>query len=371
MQDEGYVAAVMYEAGAKDIPLGTVLAILVDEEEDVAAFKDWKPEDGVPAAAKVAVAAAPEPAAAQQPAATKATPAAAAPAKPTGGRVFASPLAQNLANQQGVNLGGIQGSGPRGRIIAADVLEAPAGGAPASMPTFVADGTTYVDIENSTIRKVIADRLTYSKQTIPHYYVTVQCQVDNLMALRGKLNLVSETKLSVNDFVIKAASAAAVKVPETNSSWQQEYVRQFKNVNMCFAVQTDFGLMAPCVSSTNLKGLEQISTEIKDIAGRARENKLKPAELDGGTFTVSNLGMFGVHNFSAIINPPQACILAVGGAFRQVVPNDDPESDEKFKTVHMMNVTLSSDHRVVDGAVAAMWGQHFKKFIENPELMLL
>lgn len=141
---------------------------------------------------------------------------------------------------------------------------------------------------------------------------------------------------------------------------------------MSFAVQTDHGLMAPTVNNVNLKGLEAISTEVKDIAGRARENKLKPAELSGGTFTVSNLGMFGVHNFSAIINPPQACILAVGGAFKQVVVNENAgEGDDKFNVAHMMNVTLSSDHRVVDGAVAAMWGQEFKKFIETPELMLL
>ena len=176
-------------------------------------------------------------------------------------------------------------------------------------------GTEFVDLENSNIRKVIADRLTYSKQNIPHYYVTVQVSVDNLMKLRAKLNRVSSTKLAVNDFVSKATSLAAVKVPETNSSWQQEYVRQFKNVNMSFAVQTDFGLMAPCVKNTTLIGLEDISTQVKDIAGRARENKLKPDELSGGTFTVSNLGMYGVNNFSAIINPPQACILAVGGAF--------------------------------------------------------
>ena len=189
--------------------------------------------------------------------------------------------------------------------------------------------------------------------------------------MRARLNAVSSTKLSVNDFVIKAASLAATKVPETNSSWQNDFVRQFKNVNMCFAVQTDHGLMAPAVSKTNLKGLEQISTEVKDIAGRARENKLKPEELSGGTFTVSNLGMYGVNNFNAIINPPQACILAVGAASKQVVPNTDETSDDPYKVVSVMNVTLSSDHRVVDGAVAAMWGQQFKKYIEDPELMLL
>lgn len=192
------------------------------------------------------------------------------------------------------------------------------------------------------------------------------------MKMREKLNKVSGTKLSVNDFVIKAASMAAIKVPATNSSWMNDFVRQFKNVNMCFAVQTDHGLMAPCIQNVNLKGLEQISSEIKEIAGRARDNKLKPEELSGGTFTVSNLGMYGVNNFSAIVNPPQACILAVGGAVKTVVVNEESKSDtDKFKVAHMMNVTLSSDHRVVDGAVAAQWGQEFKKLIENPETMLL
>lgn len=158
--------------------------------------------------------------------------------------------------------------------------------------------------------------MTFSKQSIPHYYVTVQVQVDNLMKMRAKFNKVSSVKLSVNDFVMKAASMAAVKVPATNSSWQDDFIRQFRNVNMSFAVQTDHGLMAPVVQNTNLKGLEEISQEVKDIAGRARDNKLKPEELSGGTFTVSNLGMYGVNNFSAIINPPQACILAVSGAFK-------------------------------------------------------
>lgn len=230
----------------------------------------------------------------------------------------------------------------------------------------------FTDLENSQIRKVIAERLTYSKQNIPHYYVTVQVSVDRLLQLRAKLNKHSGSKISVNDMVIKAASLAATKVPETNSSWMDDFVRQFTNVNMSVAVQTDHGLMAPIIKNTNLKGLEEIATEIKDIAARARVNKLRPDELTGGTFTISNLGMFGVHNFSAIINPPQACILAVSAAEKRVVVNEDAKDGESpFKTAHLMNVTLSSDHRVVDGAVAARWGQEFKKFIENPELMLL
>lgn len=192
------------------------------------------------------------------------------------------------------------------------------------------------------------------------------------MKLRGKLNAVATVKISVNDFVMKAAALASLRVPATNSSWMGDYVRQYHNVNMSFAVQTPNGLMAPTLSNINLKGLEQISKEVKDIAGRARENKLKPDELTGGTFTVSNLGMYGVSNFSAIINPPQACILAVSAAVQTVVPRPDAKAGEDpYMIAHMMNVTLSSDHRVVDGALAAQWAQEFKKLIENPEQMLL
>lgn len=172
--------------------------------------------------------------------------------------------------------------------------------------------------------------------------------------------------------VIKAASLAAKNVPATNSAWMNEFVRQFKNVDMSVAVQTEHGLMAPVIRNTNLKGLQQIATEIKDIAARARENKLRPDELDGGTFTISNMGMYDVHNFSAIIKPPSACILAVSSAQKCVVVNENAKGeDDKFAVATMMNVTLSSDHRVVDGAIAAQWGQEFKKFIQNPELMLL
>lgn len=169
---------------------------------------------------------------------------------------------------------------------------------------------------------MIAERLSYSKQNIPHYYVTVAVQVDRLLSLRGKLNSAAKTKISVNDMVIKAASLACVRVPETNSSWLGEAIRRYKNVNMCVAVQTDFGLMAPTIPNTHLKGLEEIASEVKDVAARARENKLRPEELSGGTFTISNLGMFGVHNFSAIVNPPQACILAVSAAEKRVVVDE-------------------------------------------------
>jgi len=202
--------------------------------------------------------------------------------------------------------------------------------------------------------------------------VTVQVSVDNLMKLRAKLNKASSSKISVNDFVIKAASMASVKVPATNSSWMGDFVREFKHVNMSVAVQTPIGLMVPVVKNTNLKGLEQIATEVKDLAARAREGKLAPSEMSDGTFTISNMGMFGVSNFSAIINPPQACILAVSSAEKRVMVNTGADADENpFVVQNVMNVTLSSDHRVIDGATAAVWGQEFRKFIENPELMLL
>ena len=177
------------------------------------------------------------------------------------------------------------------------------------------------------------------------------------MNLRTKLNAHSKSKISVNDMVIKAASLAALKVPQTNSQWMGDFIRQFTNVNMSVAVQTDHGLMAPVIRNTNLKGLSEIATEIKDIAARARENKLKIEELTGGTFTISNLGMYGVHNFSAIVNPPQSCILAVSAAEKRVLVNEeDKDGKNPYRVAHLMNVTLSSDHRTVDGAVAAQWG---------------
>lgn len=180
---------------------------------------------------------------------------------------------------------------------------------------------------------MIAERLTFSKQNIPHYYVTVQVQVDNLIKLRSKLNNVAKSKISVNDMVIKAASLASIRVPEANSHWMGDFIRRYKNVNMSVAVQTPHGLMAPTLTATNLKGLEEIAAEVKDIAARARENKLKPEELSGGTFTISNLGMYGVHNFSAIINPPQSCILAVSAAEKRVIVDEHApkESTSPYK----------------------------------------
>eukprot|EP00347_Sterkiella_histriomuscorum_P002343 403368518 len=396
MQEEGYIAKLLFPEGEKDVKLGQVIAIIVENQEDVAKFKDYSP----------AASAAPAQAAPQQQAtpAQQATPQNKAQTQPqqqqqqqsraSGERVFVSPLAKKLAEESGLDLGAVRGTGPNDRIVKADVEEAIKSGPqkqPAqkrAAPQIILDSQfgEYEDVSNSNIRKIIADRLTFSKQSIPHYYVTVNVNVDNLLKLRGKLNTSAKSKISVNDMVIKAASLASVKVPETNSEWRTDFVRLYKNVNMSVAVQTEHGLMVPVVTNTNLKGLEEIASEIKDLAARARENKLKPDEISGGTFTISNLGMFGVHNFSAIINPPQACILAVSAAQKTVVVDENAkDSASPFKQVknmfvtkfllyriaNLMNVTLSSDHRVVDGAIAAQWGQEFKKYIENPEFMLL
>ncbi|PPD85310.1 hypothetical protein GOBAR_DD17765 [Gossypium barbadense] len=231
----------------------------------------------------------------------------------------------------------------------------------------------YVDIPHSQIRKVTASRLLFSKQTIPHYYLTVDTCVDKLMDLRSQLNSLQEAsggkRISVNDLVIKAAALALRKVPQCNSSWTDDYIRQYNNVNINVAVQTDNGLYVPVIRDADKKGLSSIAEEVKNLAQKAKENSLKPEDYEGGTFTVSNLGgPFGIKQFCAIINPPQSGILAVGSAEKRVIPGSGPD---QFKFASFMSVTLSCDHRVIDGAIGAEWLKAFKGYIENPESMLL
>jgi len=232
----------------------------------------------------------------------------------------------------------------------------------------------YTDIPHTNVRKVIAQRLLQSKQTIPHYYLSVDCSIDEVMKVRAQLNakLDEKEKLSVNDFIVKASALALRKVPAVNSSWMDTAIRQYNYVDISVAVATPTGLITPIVKDADLKGLLQISSDVKRLAAKAKENKLAPEEFQGGTFTISNLGMFGVKTFSAIINPPQACILAIGAAETRVVPNEGKDAAEKpFKTAKVMSVTMSCDHRVVDGAVGAQWLQAFKNLLENPLNMLL
>ncbi|XP_066993208.1 dihydrolipoyllysine-residue acetyltransferase component of pyruvate dehydrogenase complex, mitochondrial [Anabrus simplex] len=382
--EEGYLAKILVPAGTKDVPIGKLVCIIVEKAEDVAAFKDFKDTAGPPVAAApkpeapAAPAAAPTPAAAPPPPAAAPVPAA-APAPP-GARVFASPLARKLAAEKGIQLSDIgKGSGVYGSITARDLEGvAPSAAPSAAGPAVVAGkaapapGAAYTDQAVSNIRAVIAKRLLQSKQTIPHYYLQQDVRVDKLMKLRSDLNKLLEkdkVKLSVNDFIIKAASLACKKVPEANSAWMDTVIREYHSVDMSIAVATDKGLITPIVFEADKKGLVTISQTVKSLAAKAREGKLQPHEFQGGTFSISNLGMYGITSFSAIINPPQACILAVGSPQVRLIPSND--SEKGFSQGNFITFSLSCDHRVVDGAVGAQWLSAFKQLIEKPETMLL
>jgi len=380
MQEDGYIAKLLVEEGAQGIALGEMVAILVEDKENIGAFKDFSAKDLSDDSPKSAPEEEKEKAIEKkgEKSTTDNHPAISSSKETSttdsGNRTFASPYARKIANEKGINLNEIEGTGPKGRIIAADVNGHSGSSSSKKQKNIQQAPTTsnYEDLPVSQIRKIIAQRLTESKDTIPHYYVTIECEVDKLLALRTKLNLHSEAKISVNDMIIKAASLAALKVPATNSSWQGDFIRAFRNVDMSVAVSTPKGLITPIIKNANVKGLQTIASEMKDLATRARANKLKPEEFQGGTFSISNMGMFGVSHFSAIINPPQACILAVGAAQKRVLPNEGAlESGSEFRVANVLAVTLSSDHRVVDGADAATWGQHFRKYVENPENMML
>ncbi|QJE72867.1 pyruvate dehydrogenase complex dihydrolipoamide acetyltransferase [Aerophototrophica crusticola] len=331
-------------------------------------------------------------------------PTAAAPAQSGGGdqgdRVFASPLARRMAQQAGLDLTGIQGSGPQGRIVKADVEAALAKGpsakpaaktdaapaaaapapqakapspAPAAPPRGIdakdmADklGMKYKVLPNTGMRKTIAKRLTEAWQTIPHFGLTVDCEIDRLLALRTELNERSGEKISVNDFVVKAVAVALRKFPAANVSWHEDGILQYEQVDVSVAVSTDGGLITPIVRNADQKGLSAISAEVKALAAKARDGKLKPEEFQGGTFSVSNLGMFGIKGFTSIINPPQACILSVGaGEKRPVVKGD------ALAIATVMTLTLTVDHRAVDGAVGAQYLKLLKGLIEDPITLML
>ena len=309
-------------------------------------------------------------------------------------RVFASPLARRIAAQKGVELSAVQGSGPRGRIVKSDVEGAQPGAAkaPAVKPAPDADAPSRGEflsgiaplpdarlfykpdehevVPHDSMRKTIAKRLTSAKTLIPHFYLTIDCNIDELMAMRAKLNAQSPKengyKLSVNDFIVKASALSLMRVPEVNASWTETAILRHKHADVGVAVALDFGLITPIVFKAEGKGLVVISNEIKSLAERAKNKKLKPSEYEGGGFSVSNLGMYGIREFTAVINPPQAAILAVGaGEMRPIV------KDGVLKTATIMTVTLSCDHRVIDGATGARFLQAFKGFIEEPSSMLL
>lgn len=377
--EEGYLAKIIHGDGAKEIKVGEVIAITVEEEGDIEKFKDYKPSSSAEPVAPAESKAQPEP---SQPKVEEKkltqAPEAKAPkieeASQSGDRIFASPLARKLAEDNNVPLSSVKGTGPDGRILKADIEDYLASVAKGGLrEAFAAPGLGYVDIPNAQIRKVTANRLLASKQTIPHYYLTVDARVDKLVKLRGELNPLQDAsggkKISINDLVIKAAALALRKVPQCNSSWMNDFIRQYHNVNINVAVQTEHGLFVPVIRDADKKGLGTIAEEVKQLAQKARDNSLKPADYEGGTFTVSNLGgPFGIKQFCAIINPPQSAILAIGSAEKRVVPGS---ADGQYEFGSFMSATLSCDHRVIDGAIGAEFLKAFKGYIENPTSMLL
>ena len=390
--DEGVLAKIVVPGGTEGVAVNAVIAVLADEGEDAAGVDvdalSTLPSPAPSAAPSAASASASEPVPAPAPApAPVAAPTPApiplptpAPTPAPATRVFASPLARRLAGDAGIDLTAVAGSGPRGRIVKKDVEAAIAAGpVPATVAPAIAGGPTpvpagdlpgmpgYDAIPHSMMRKTIARRLTESKQTAPHFYLTVDCRIDELLDLRKKLNAnANDYKLSVNDLIIRAAALALKEVPEANASWFEDAVRMWHTVDISVAVAIEGGLITPIIRGAEGKGLKAISSEMKDLADRARIGKLAPEEYQGGTFSISNLGMFGIKEFSAVINPPQGAILAVGaGEPRPVVV------DGALAVGTVMTCTLSVDHRVVDGAVGAAFMQVFKGLIEEPLKMLL
>lgn len=380
--DEGIVGKIVIAEGTEGVKVNSLIAILVEEGEEF-------PAAGASAPAAAPVAAAPVVAAA--PAA--AAPAPAAPVK-DGNRVFASPLARRIAGQKGLDLSAIAGSGPRGRIVKSDVegataapkaaapaaaaTEAPKAAAPAAAmaqgPSTDAvlkmyEGTAFEEVKLDGMRKTIAARLTEAKQSVPHFYLRRDIELDDLLAFRAQLNAKlgdRGVKLSVNDFIIKACALALQQIPEANAVWAGDRVLKFKDSDVAVAVAIEGGLFTPVLKNSDSKSLSALSAEMKDLAKRARDRKLAPHEYQGGSFAISNLGMFGIDNFDAIINPPHSGILAVGAGVKKPVVG----ADDQIKVATVMSVTLSVDHRVIDGALGAQLLEAIKANLENPIAML-
>ena len=283
-------------------------------------------------------------------------------------RIFATPLAKRIAREKSIDLNFINGSGPHGRIVKKDVENHNVNSSSKDVKNLITDVTNFELIKNSSMRQTIAKRLVESKTNAPHFYLSIDCNIDDLLSFRKKVNdeFPEQGKISVNDIIVKVAGLTLNKVPECNVSWTDESTKFFKTSDISVAVAIDGGLITPIVRNVEEKGIHKISREIKDLVEKAKNGTLSPNEYSGGTFSISNLGMYGIKNFTAIINPPQSAILAVGSGQKIPIVNDD-----KIVICNVMNVTLSCDHRAIDGAVGAKFLQVFKKIIENPMLMSL
>ena len=283
-------------------------------------------------------------------------------------RIFASPLAKRIARENSIDLNLIKGSGPHGRIVKKDVENHNVNSSPKDLKKSISDVSNFELIKNSSMRQTIAKRLVESKTNAPHFYLSIDCNIDDLLSFRKKVNdeFPEQGKISVNDIIVKVAGLTLNKVPECNVSWTNESTKFFKSSDISVAVAIDGGLITPIVRNVEEKGIHKISSEIKELVEKAKNGTLSQNEYNGGTFSISNLGMYGIKNFTAIINPPQSAILAVGAGQKIPTVNDD-----KIVICNVMNVTLSCDHRAIDGAVGAKFLQVFKKIIENPMLMSL
>ncbi|WP_298223560.1 pyruvate dehydrogenase complex dihydrolipoamide acetyltransferase [Acidocella sp.] len=384
--DEGFLAKIVVPEGSEGIAVNTVIGVITAEKAEIADSPAAAPAAKTPALKEEPKAAAPT-----------TTPSGGGHGTAHGERIVASPLARRIAKQNGLDLATIKGSGPNGRIVRADVegaqtsakatqpiasvsLPTPAQAkptastrtAPAPASTAPAITAPHTKVPNSTMRKVIAKRLTESKQEVPNFYVTAHVEIDKLLALRTELNNKSPKegpgafKLSVNDLVIKACAIALRRHPNVNASWTEEAIIQYHDVDISVAVSIPEGLITPIIRKADQLGLAAISNNMKDLAGRAKTGKLKPEEFQGGTFSISNLGMYGTAEFTAIINPPQAGILAIGAGTKRPVVKDD-----EIKIATVMSITMSADHRVMDGAGAAEFVQTVKGLLEEPLGLLL
>jgi len=402
--DEGTIAKILVPEGTQDVPVNDVIAVLAGDGEDVkaagaGAAKPTASSTPPPKAAETPAAAKPAPTPAPatvKAAAQAAAPAAQAPApapQTNGhGRIFSSPLARRLAKEAGIELVRVNGTGPHGRVIARDVEEAKSGkglkapaAAPAAGPAMAPSMSdrqilalfeegSYEIVPHDGMRRTIAQRLTASVQTVPHFYLTMDCDIGKLLAAREEINATAPKdkekkplyKLSVNDFVIKAMAIALQRIPNCNVSWTDGGMLKHKHSDVGVAVAMPGGLITPIIRKAETKSLSTISSEMKDFAARARARKLKPEEYQGGTTAVSNLGMYGIKDFTAVINPPHATILAVGTSEERAVVRDG-----KIEIAHIMSVTLSCDHRAVDGALGAELIGAFRMLIENPVMMMV
>ncbi|UWS78189.1 pyruvate dehydrogenase complex dihydrolipoamide acetyltransferase [Phaeobacter sp. G2] len=385
--DEGTVGKILIAEGSEGVKVNTPIAVLLEEGESAG---DIATSAATPEAAPAADAGTEAASSGgSDTSAAAATPAPAAPTAADGARIFASPLARRIAADKGLDLSSLSGSGPRGRIVKADVENASAApkaeakpAAPASAPAAAApagpsadmvakmyETRSFEEVKLDGMRKTIAARLTEAKQTVPHFYLRRDIQLDALLKFRAQLNKQLEgrgVKLSVNDFIIKAVALALQAVPDANAVWAGDRVLKMKASDVAVAVAIEGGLFTPVLQDSELKSLSALSAEMKDLAARARDRKLAPHEYQGGSFAISNLGMFGIDNFDAIVNPPHAGILAVGAGSKKPVVGADGE----LKVATVMSVTMSVDHRVIDGALGAQLLQAIVENLENPMVML-